>query len=217
MTDGDVSNGADGDAAAADGGTGDAATPDGGAAGATAADGGTVDADAADDDRSASYSALRRALGRSRRESESLTLRTYVWVSALVGLLLVLTVLLALPVWIAETVGHTALNKISRGVLPVVVLGLLVPLFAPAVYVARNHRRGTATRRRDAALGVAGYLYVFSIYLALVVSAPAEFRSEPSGALAPAIELAYSLPPLYSLAVPILGALVIALVQRVVR
>jgi|GEM_PF-871877 len=196
MTDGDVSDEANGGAAAADGGTVDAADDDG---------------------RSASYSALRRALGQSRRESASLTLRTYVWVSALVGLLLVLTVLLALPVWIAETVGHTALNKISRGVLPVVVLGLLAPLFAPAVYVARNHRRGTATRRGDAALGLAGYLYVFSIYLALVVSAPAEFRSEPSGALAPAIELAYSLPALYSLAVPILGALVIALVQRAVR
>ncbi len=216
MTDGDVSDGTDGGAAA--GGTGDAATPDGGAADAATPDGGTVDADAADDEeRSASYSALRRALGQSRRESESLTLRTYVWVSALVGLLLVITVLLALPVWIAETVGHSALNKIARGVLPVVVLGLLVPLFAPAAYVARNHRRGTATRRGDAALGLAGYLYVFSIYLALVVSAPAEFRSEPSGVLAPAIELAYALPALYSLAVPILGALVIAAVQRFVR
>jgi len=208
MTDGDVSDRAGAGAAAADGGTANADT----------ADGGTVDADAPNDDgRSASYSALRRALGQSRRESSSLTLRTYVWVSALVGLLLVVTVLLALPVWIAETVGHSALNKIARGVLPVVVLGLLVPLFAPAVYVARNHRRGTATRRGDAALGLAGYLYVFSIYLALVVSAPAEFRSEPSGVLAPAIELAYSLPALYSLAVPILGALVIAAVQRVVR
>lgn len=221
MTDGGVTDGADGGTAAADGGAASAdADPE--VAGADAdpgAAGAEPDAEVTDDDSRtpASYSALRRALGRSRRESASLLLRSYVWVSALVGLLLVLTVLLALPVWVAETVGHSALNKIARGVLPVVVLGLLVPLFAPAVYVARNHRRGTATRRSDAALGLAGYLYVLSIYLALVVSAPAEFRTEPSGVLAPVIDLAYALPPLYSLLVPVLGALLIALVQRIVR
>lgn len=209
MTDGGVTDGTNEGAAAADGGRPDA----------EATDGGTVDADAgADDSRApASYSALRRALGQSRRESASRVLRSYVWVSALVGLLLVLTVVLALPVWIAETVGHTALNKIARGVLPVIVLALLVPLFAPVAYVARNHRRETATRRSDAALGLAGYLYVFSIYLALVVSAPAEFRSEPTGVLAPAIEAAYALPALYSLAVPVLGALTIVVVQRIAR
>ncbi|SNZ17165.1 hypothetical protein SAMN06269185_2905 [Natronoarchaeum philippinense] len=177
-----------------------------------------TDSDAASEDsRPTSYSALRRALGRARRESDSRLLRSYVWVSALIGLLLVITVILALPVWIAQTIGHSALNKISRGVLPVIVLGLLVPLFAPVVYAARNHRRGTATGRSDAALGVAGYLYVLSIYLALVISAPTEFQTEPTGALAPVIDVLYGLPALSSVLAPILGALVIALVQRFSR
>jgi len=207
MTDGGVTDGADGGAAATDG--------------AGAADGGTVDDEAVggedEDLASASYSALWRTFKQSRRDSASLILRSYVWVSALIGLLLVVTVLLAMPVWIAETAGRSAIDKIGRGVLPVLVLGLLVPLFAPALYVARNHRRGTATRRGDAALGLAGYLYVFSIYLALVVSAPAEFRTDPAGVLAPAIEFVYSLPQLSSIFVPVLGALLIAAVQRIVR
>ena len=171
----------------------------------------------ADEDDAASYSVVARSYRRSVRASDSLTFRSYAIVSALVALLLIVTVLLALPVWIAQTIGHSALNKIGRGVLPLIVLGLLVPLFAPVLYVARNHREGAGSRRGDAALGAAGYLFVLSIYLALVISAPADARTEPAGTLAPVVEFFYALPALSALAAPVTGALVVFAVQRVVR
>jgi hypothetical protein len=149
--------------------------------------------------------------------SESLAFRSYAVVSALVAVLLVVTVLLALPVWIAQTIGHTALNKVGRGLLPVIVLGLLVPLFAPVVYVARNHRRDRGSKRGDAALAATGYLFVLSIYLALVISAPADLRTAPSGALAPVVELLYALPNVSSLLAPVVGALLVVLAQRYAR
>ena len=84
----------------------------------------------------------------------------------------------------------------------------------PVLYAAKNRAAGTADRQGDAALAVAGYLFVASTYLALVISAPAEARTDPQGIIAPAIEFFYSLPPLAALAPPVVGAVLIVGVQQ---
>lgn len=184
----------------------DAATDDGSASGAG-------DADAS----SGSRSVLRRSFGRTVRASDSLVLRSYAVVAALVGLLMVAIVLLALPHWIAETMGHTPLNMAGRALLPLIVFALLFPLVAPVVYAARNHRAGDATSRGDSLLGVVGYLFVLSIYLSLVISAPADARGEPSGLLAPVVDAFYAMPPIYGLLPPVVGVVLIVVTTRIAR
>lgn len=165
-------------------------------------------------EESGSRSILRKSYGRTFRSSDSILLRSYAVVSALVGLFLIALVLLAMPIWIAQTAGQTALNMIGRALLPLVGLALLAPLVGPVLYAAKNRAAGAADRQGDAALAVAGYLFVASIYLALVISAPVEARTDPSGLIAPAIEFFYSLPPLAALAPPVLGAILIVAVQQ---
>ena len=77
--------------------------------------------------------------------------RSYAVVSALVGLFLIALVLLAMPIWIAQTAGQTALNMIGRALLPLVGLALLAPLVGPVLYAAKNRAAGTADRQGDAA------------------------------------------------------------------
>lgn len=187
----------------------DAAT-DGARGGDTATDGAAGN-DAAE---SGSRSILRKSYGRTFRSSDSLVLRSYAVVSALAGIFLVLLVLLAMPLWIDQTEGQTPLNMVGRSLLPLVALGLLVPLVGPVYYAAKNHRREYGTRGADALLGVTGYLFVASIYLSLVISAPADARSDPPVVIAPVVEFLYSLPPLAALAPPVLGAVLVFLAQR---
>ncbi|MFC7114444.1 hypothetical protein ACFQH2_04970 [Natronoarchaeum sp. GCM10025703] len=130
-------------------------------------------------EESGSRSILRKSYGRTFRSSDSILLRSYAVVSALVGLFLIALVLLAMPIWIAQTAGQTALNMIGRALLPLVGLALLAPLVGPVLYAEKNRAAGTADRQGDATLAVAGYLFVASIYLALVISAPVEARTDP--------------------------------------
>lgn len=163
---------------------------------------------------SGSRSILRRSYGRTVRASDSLLLRSYAVVSALVGLFMVALVLLGLPIWIAQTEGSTATNMIGRALLPIVGLALLAPLVGPVLYAAKNRAKGRADRKGDAALGAAGYLFVLSMYLSLVISAPESARSDPPTLLSPVIEFFYGLPPLAGLLPPVVGAVLIYAVQR---
>lgn len=163
---------------------------------------------------SGSRSILRTSYGRTFRSSESVLLRSYAVISAIVGIFMVALVLLGLPIWIDQTAGQTALNMIGRALLPLVGLALLFPLVGPVLYAAKNRQKGRADRRGDAALGLAGYLFVISMYLALVISAPADARSDPPALVAPVIELLYGLPPLAGLLPPVVGAILIFAVQQ---
>lgn len=173
--------------------------------------------DRANDDvatESGSRSILRKSYGRTVRSSDSVLLRSYTVVSALVGLFMIALVLLGLPIWIAQTEGQTALNMIGRALLPLVGLALLAPLVGPVLYAAKNREKGRSDRRGDAALGLAGYLFVTSMYLALVISAPPESRSDPPALVAPIIEFLYGLPALAGLLPPVIGAILIFVVQQ---
>lgn len=133
------------------------------------------------------YRGLAGAFVSAFRRSDSWLLRAYVVASALVGAFVVVLLALGVVSWLATPapIGQRAL----LGVIGVLVL---VPLFAPVLVVARRHRRSVGSRRPDAALGLVGFGFVLSVYLALLISDP---NPHPvSGPLAPAIRAVDGLP-----------------------
>ncbi|PSQ44569.1 hypothetical protein BRD17_03760 [Halobacteriales archaeon SW_7_68_16] len=145
--------------------------------------------------------------------SESLALRAYGYLGGVVAVLIAVLVVLALPQWVVTTLGSSASNGFSQGFLFLVGLAVLVPLVAPAIYAARRHRHGTATRRRDAVFGTLGLAYLVALYLALVISAPAGTRGDPPGAIAGIVEALYGLPPVYAV-IPPVGVVVSVIVAN---
>jgi uncharacterized membrane protein YidH (DUF202 family) len=171
------------------------------------------DAPQTDGSRSVLVGSFRRAFA----DTDSLLLKSYVAVTLLLGGLLAILLLLALPVWVLNTAGGSELATFSRAFLVVGGVALLVALVAPVVSAGRRHARGTASPRADVSLALAGYLFVLSLYVSLLISAPPDQRETPSALLAPAVEFLYSLPATYAVAPPVLGAALIALVHRFAR
>jgi len=167
----------------------------------------------ADGSRSVVVGAFRSAFA----HTESRLLKSYVLVSALLGGLLAVLLVLALPVWVLQTAGGSELATFSRAFLIVGGVLLLVALVAPVVSSGRRHVRGTASVRADASLALAGYLFVLSLYASLLVSAPTDQRETPPALLAPAVDFLYSLPAVYAVAPPLLAAALILVVHRFAR
>ncbi|QSG05217.1 putative membrane protein [Halapricum desulfuricans] len=154
------------------------------------------------------------------RRSDSRLFRSYVLVGGLAALALSAAFVLALIYLVGGTFGARAgVFTFSRSFYVVVALFVVAPVVAPVLLVARRHRTGRADRRYDRALAASGYLFLLSIYLMLVVSAPAELRDPAAeyGALEPAIRVLYDLPPLSGLAAPLSAAVVVYLVHRWLR
>jgi ABC-type nitrate/sulfonate/bicarbonate transport system permease component len=84
-------------------------------------------------------------------------------------------------------------------------MAVVVPLMAPVLLVARRHRRAVSSLAYDRALAASGYLFVLSLYIGLVISAPAELRETPTGGAAPLVEFLYSLPPVAAAVPPLLA------------
>src|SRR6056297_3468153 len=99
------------------------------------------DAPRTDKSRSVLVGSFRRAFA----DTESRLLKSYVVVSLLLGGLLGILLLLALPVWVLNTVGGSELATFSRTFLIVGGVLLLVALVAPVVSSGRRHARGTAS------------------------------------------------------------------------
>lgn len=171
------------------------------------------DAPKSAESRSLLVGSFRRAFA----QTDSWALKSYVVVSALLGGLLGVFLLLALPVWIFNTAGGSELATFSRAFLVVGGVLLLVPLVVPVLSAARRHRRGTASARADLLLALSGYLFVLSLYLALVVSAPPDARETPPALVAPVVEYLYALPAIYALAPPLIAVLVVAATHRFAR
>jgi hypothetical protein len=143
------------------------------------------------------------------RRSRSRLLRSYALVGGLVTALVVLVFLAALVQLVANTTG-TAGGTFTFVRAFYIVLGLAVvaPLMGPVLLVARRHRRGGSSLAYDRALAGGGYLFLFSLYLALVVAAPPALREAPPAVLAPVVEVLYALPPAAG-AVPPLAAVAV--------
>ncbi|MGM0590550.1 MAG: hypothetical protein ACQETI_02790 [Halobacteriota archaeon] len=151
------------------------------------------------------------------RHSDSWLFRSYVAVSALTTLLIVGIIGFGLVVLIAQTAAIAGGSlTLSRAFY--VVVGLLVglPVMAPTLLVARRHRRGyDVADRYDFLLAVAGYLFIASLYVGLVITTPENQQQPVSGTLAPAIRLLYDLPQLAGLVPPLVCAVLIWAVHRI--
>jgi hypothetical protein len=172
------------------------------------------------------YGGLLGAFPYAVRRSDSRLFGAYAVVGGLLAGLLAVFFSFALVVSVASTAslaGGTVTFVRSIYIL----FGFLVvaPVLAPVLLVARRHRRAGSDPRYDAALAVAGVVYVVTLYMGAIASMPAEFeldgqvttRPEPSGATAPVVEALYALPEALSWALPLAGAVLIVFVHRRLR
>lgn len=156
------------------------------------------------------YAGLLGAFTFALRESRSWLFRSYVVVSAAVGLYVAVLLVLAAVTWLASPVAFG-----ERMVLGVVGLLLLLPLFAPVLIAARRYRRSDPGGAADRWLALAGYVFVGSVVLALLVSDPSPTAVQE--AVGPAGARLDRLPDRSGLVPPVVGVAVIVLVVRLTR
>ena len=147
--------------------------------------------------------AFRYAFGRT----PSYLCKSYVVVSALLGLLATVFFVLALLYWVANPTGAVG----ERALLGVIALLVLLPLFAPVLLVARRHRRTGSDGRYDRLLGLAGYAFVFTLWLGMAVAGAQPPRPGP---FEPVVAVLYRTPGVYGLVPPVVGAALVWLTHR---
>lgn len=152
------------------------------------------------------YDGLRGAYRYAFGASSSLVFRSYVVVSALVGLFVLVVVVLGSISWLARPTGLIG----EQAFLWVLGLLVLIPLSVPVLVTARRRRLGSGSGRAELELAVSGYLFVLSWYVALVITDPNDH--DVAGALGRVIEVLDSLPRLWGLAPPVIAAALIVLV-----
>jgi uncharacterized membrane protein YuzA (DUF378 family) len=165
------------------------------------------------------YRGLFGAFPYAFRQSRSLVFRTYVLVGALAAFAVTLLFGAGLVVLVAQTAAIEGGSlTLSRAFYIVVGLFVVAPLVAPVLLVARRHRRreGNDTRY-DLALSLAGYLFIASLYVGLVITVPPDQQSVPPTAVAPAVETLYALPQLAGVVPPLLASAVIVVAHRLLR
>lgn len=157
-------------------------------------------ASAGDDaDGTDSYRGVFGAFPYAFRATESLAFRSYVVVGGLAAALLAVLFTLALVALFGATAG--ARFSIVRAFFVLVGLGAVAPTITPVLLVARSRRRGVARRRGyEAGLALAGYLFLALLYAGAVVGAGAT-----------------TLAPVWGLALPTAGALLILAVHYLRR
>lgn len=191
----------------------------------TEADDARPESDESRPDADGARSLLLGAFRHAFADTDSALLRSYVVVSALLGALVGVLVVLALPVWILNTVGGSVLATFSRAFLLVGGVILLVALVVPVVVAGRRHARAaanagareTTSARADDLLALSGYLFVLSLYLSLLISAPPGQRETPPALLAPVVEFLYGLPAVLAVAPPLLAMALMGLVHLLTR
>jgi uncharacterized membrane protein YuzA (DUF378 family) len=153
------------------------------------------------------------------RQSRSLLFRSYVLVGALVAGAVTLLFGAGLVVLVAQTAAIEGGSlTLSRAFYIVVGLFVVAPLVAPVLFVARRHRRQEGDDvRYDLALSLAGYLFIASLYVGLVITVPADQQSAPPAVVAPLVETLYGLPQVAGVVPPVIGGGVILAVHRLLR
>lgn len=160
------------------------------------------------------FGAFPYAFGRT----DSRLFKSYVLVGGLAAAVLSLFIVLALVVLIGQTASIQGGSlTLSRAFYIVVGLFVVTPVLAPVLLVARRHRRGLAVdagSRYDRWLAIAGYVFLSSLFVGLVISVPENFQEQPTGLFAPVVSTLYALPPLTALLPPALAGGLIWLVHR---
>lgn len=161
-----------------------------------------------------SYRGVPGAIPYALFASRSWLFRIYVLVGTAAAALIAVVTALALVVEMGNTEELTTGGLASFTRTLFVLVGFLAvgPLLAPTLLVARRHRREEpAHERYDAALGLAGFGFLASIYLALLISAPADLREPTTSAVVGAL---YAAPSALAIVPPLVAAIVIAGVHR---
>ncbi|MFO7833183.1 MAG: hypothetical protein R6V31_03800 [Halohasta sp.] len=152
-----------------------------------------------------SYRGLFGAFPYAFRHGDSLLFRAYVLVGALGAVFIGGLFTLSLVVWIGETASTPGGSlTLSRTFIAVMGLFAAGPLLAPVLLVARKHRKGLSYHPRyDTIMALLGVGFLLSIYVAAIISMPESFQQQPTGLLAPIVNLLYALPQLAGLAPPV--------------
>jgi polyferredoxin len=168
-----------------------------------------------EDDRGEDYGGLLGAIPFAYRASESRLVRSYVVVGTVLVVFVTALFVQALVVLLGGTGGASGGTfTFSRAFFVLVAMAVVVPLLGPIISVARRHRRGRWERRTDVRMAALGYLFVLTLYLALVISVPPALQSPVEGPHAPVVETLYALPPAVGVAAPLLVAVAMWLVHR---
>jgi hypothetical protein len=163
------------------------------------------------------YGGLLGAFPYAFRRTESRLCKLYVAVGGLLGGVLALFFGLALVVQIFNTLSAGGTFTFSRALFLLVGLFVVGPVIAPILLVARRHRRTGSDARYDRLLATTGVLFLLSLYLGVVASAPPDLRSPATGPLAPLIGVLYALPAPAAILFPLAGATGILLAHRQAR
>ena len=155
-----------------------------------------------------SYRGVFGAIPYAIRHTESWTMRLYGVVGALTAGLIATVVTLALVVWMAETADvQSGTFLFSRSLYVVAGFAAVAPLLAPLLFVARRHRRGDPVRPGyDRKMAYGGFLFLLSLYVGMVISAPAELR-EPTESVV--VNALYALPRPVGFVPPVAAAVVV--------
>ncbi len=167
-------------------------------------------------DEERTYSGLFGAFPYAYRSSDSRGFKLYVVVGGVLAAVLAVVFLLALVGQIADTVGTTDQTfSFVRAFFIFVGLVVVAPVLAPVLLVARRHRRTGSDGRYDAAIAATGFAYLGALYLALVISTPAEGQTLiDAGTSAPVARVLYALPRVAAVVPPLLAVLLMALIHR---
>lgn len=152
------------------------------------------------------------------RRSDSLLFKFYAVFGGLLALLLAFFFTLTLVVQVAGTLGGPGGTfTFSRALFILVGLLVVAPVMAPVLFVARHHRRVGDDVRYDRLLAGSGFLFVSTVYLAVLATTPADQQGTPPAAVAPAVEFLYALPWWAGLLFPTAAAVGMVLLHRYVR
>lgn len=161
------------------------------------------------------YNGVLGAFPYAVRASDSILFKTYGVLGGLLAGLIGFMFTLSLIGVAASTTGTAGgVFSFSRAFIIFVGMMVVFPLMAPILSVARRHRRSVSTRQYDAAVALAGYAFILSLYLAALLSVPPEQQEPVSGATAPVVSLFYDLPAIYGLVPPVLACVLLYLVHR---
>lgn len=169
------------------------------------------------------YGGLISAFPYALRESDSRLFTAYATLSGLLTALLTFYFGAAVAVAFANTLGAAGGTfTFVRSFYVFIAFFVVAPIVGPVLFVAREHRRGRSSARYDRRMAVLGFTYLVAIYLAAVISMPAEFtldgetvaRPEPSGVLAPVVAVLYAMPPLSSVLPPAVVAVAMYALDR---
>jgi hypothetical protein len=179
---------------------------------------GEVGSAAGEDSAAGTYKGILTAFPYALRASESRTFTLYAAVSGLLGAVVVLLFTFALVTLLGSTGGAPGGTfTFSRAFFIFLMFLVLAPLVAPVLFVARRHRRVGSDPRYDRALALGGYGFLLALYLALVITTPADLREDPGGVVGSVAAALYGLPDAVAVVPPVVAALVIYLTHRRLR